>query len=111
LRFPSRVGRSPQADLTIEGDGVWEWHLQFDLDPVQGVVLHPSPEAFTMVNGLPAEVMALQNGDLIEAGSVKMRFGLSPTRQSSLRLREMVSWTALGALCLGQVWLIYWLLG
>jgi hypothetical protein len=39
------------------------------------------------------------------------RFSLSPTRQDSLRFREAATWTALGALCLGQVWLIYWLLG
>jgi Inner membrane component of T3SS, cytoplasmic domain len=112
-RFPFRIGRSPQADLTLEDAGIWDVHLQIDLDPAQGVLLASGPESFTVVNGHPAgqAPMVLRNGDLIEAGSVKIRFGLSPTRQYSLRFREIATWTALGALCLGQVWLIYWLLG
>lgn len=109
LRFPARVGRSPQADLRIEGDGVWDWHLQIDLDPVRGVVLYPGPEALTIVNGHPASAVRLLSGDLIEAGSVKLRFGFSPTRQYDLRFREGATWAALGALCLGQIALIYWL--
>ena len=39
-----------------------------------------------------------------------MRFGLSATRQRSLRLREALTWLALAGLCFGQVALIYWLL-
>lgn len=110
-RFPISVGRSSKAHLTLEDHGVWDSHLQIHLDAVQGVVLSAGPEGFTAVNGHPAESAILRNGDLIEAGSVKIRFSLSPTGQYSLRFREAATWTALGALCLGQVWLIYWLLG
>lgn len=110
-RFPVRIGRSSKAHLTLQDHGVWESHLQIHLDTARGVVLSASPGALTVVNGHPAESVVLRNGDLIEAGSVKIRFGLSPTRQHSLRFREVATWTALGALCLGQVWLIYWLLG
>jgi hypothetical protein len=110
-RFPAWVGRSPQADFVIEEEGVWEWHFQIDLDPVHGVVLHPNPEAFTAVDGYPAVAASLRNGDVIEVGSVKMRFGLSPTRPGNLSFREVITWIALGALCLGQIALIYWLPG
>jgi len=61
------------------------------------------------VNGQRVQEAVLRNGDLIEAGSVKMRFGLSPAPQHSLRLREGLTWFALAVLCLGQVALIYWL--
>jgi hypothetical protein len=67
-------------------------------------------EAFVAVNGQRLEQpLVLRNGDVIELGAVKLRFGLSPTRQRSLRFREAVTWIALAALCLGQVALIYWL--
>jgi hypothetical protein len=110
-RFPVQVGRSPKAHLKLEDHGVWDSHLQIRLDALQGVVLSGSTDAVTAVNGHAADSIVLRNGDLIEAGSVKIRFVLSPTRQYSLRFREAATWTALGGLCLGQIWLIYWLLG
>ena len=70
-----------------------------------------SPDALVSVNGQRIERGLLRNGDIIEMGSVKLRFGLSPTRQRSLRFREIVTWIALTALCLGQVAIIYWLAG
>jgi len=109
-RFPFQVGRAPDADLTLDDAGVWETHLRIEIDPAQGALLHASPEAFTAVNGLPTGRATLRNGDIIEAGSVKMRFGLSPSTQYSLRFREIATWVALGALCIGQVALIYLLL-
>jgi hypothetical protein len=66
-------------------------------------------DASIVVNGQPVRQAVLRSGDLLETGSVKLRFGLGPTRQHSLRLREAMTWLALAALCLGQVALIYWL--
>ena len=63
------------------------------------------------LNHLPVRQASLRNGDLIELGAVQLQFGLSPTRHRSLRLREVLTWIALGLLCLGQVALIYWLPG
>jgi hypothetical protein len=40
---------------------------------------------------------------------LKIRFSLGPVRQSSMAAREWLTWIALGALCLGQVALVYWL--
>jgi len=108
-RFPLRLGRSAQSELVLDDDGVWEQHAEFTLHSDEGVVLSASPQAFVAVNGQKTQQVRLHNGDLIEAGSVKLRFSLSATTQSGLRLRETLTWLALAALCLGQVALIYWL--
>jgi hypothetical protein len=109
-RFPFTVGRSSQDALSLDDEGVWDLHLKFDLLRHKGAVLEMASEAFVAVNGQRLEQpLVLRNGDVIELGAVKLRFGLSPTRQRSLRFREAVTWIALAALCLGQVALIYWL--
>jgi hypothetical protein len=100
----------PQSDLCLDDGGVWDHHLQLEVRPGEGAVISASPDAFTAVNGQQVREAVLRNGDLIEIGSVRLLFGLSPTRQSSLRLREALTWIALGALGFGQVALIYWLL-
>ena len=108
-RFPFHLGRSPQAALVLEEPGVWDQHAEFTLRSGEGVVVSATTDASIIVNGQPVRQAILRSGDLLEAGSVKLRFGLAPTRQHSLRLREAMTWLALAALCLGQVALIYWL--
>jgi len=108
-RFPFHVGRSSQAALVLQDDGVGDRHLQIDLRSAAGAILTASAEALTLINGESVGEAVLRNGDVIELGCVRLRFGLSPTRQRSLRLREALTWLALAALCLGQVALIYWL--
>jgi len=111
-RFPVRVGRAPSADLSLEEEGVWDWHLEINLDRAQGFMLSIQPGAFAAINTQPVEQsVRLRNGDVIELGAVKIRFGLSPTIHRSLRLREVLTWVALALLCLGEVALIYWLPG
>lgn len=110
-RFPFQLGRSPQAALVLSDHGVWDQHATFASRPGQGVVVSAAREAFVAVNGQRVQDAVLRNGDLIETGSVKMRFGLSPAPQRSLRLREALTWFTLAVLCLGQVALIYWLMG
>ncbi len=109
-RFPVRVGRSPAADLRLEDDGVWQEHLELRLDPAEGVVLTVHPQAVTSVNGQPVEHAILRHGDTVEAGSARLRFWLSPTRQRRLWLRQAVPWALLVLVCLAQVFLIDWLL-
>lgn len=108
-QFPFSLGRSAQAQLRIEDSGVWDRHLELALLPDEGFVVKSSSEAATLLNGERIQAAVLRNGDLIEAGSVKIRFGFSPTSQSTLRFREVATWLALAALCLAQVALIYWL--
>jgi len=108
-RFPFHVGRAASEGLSLDDDGVWERHVRIDLGVGEGVITECAQDALMSVNGQRIERTLLRNGDIIEMGSVKLRFGLSPTRQRSLRVREMLTWIALALLCLGQVALIYWL--
>jgi pSer/pThr/pTyr-binding forkhead associated (FHA) protein len=109
-RFPVRIGRSAAANLRLEEDGVWDEHLQLDFNPSEGIVLSAQPDAPASVNGEPVRQTVLRNGDAIEIGSLRMQFWLSETRQAGLRFREGLTWAGIAAVCLGQVWLIYWLL-
>ena len=109
-RFPVRIGRSADADLQLEEDGVWDQHLQLDFNPVEGIVLTALPDAIATVNGRPVHQTVMRNGDAIDIGSLRMQFWLGETRQVGLRFREWLTWAGITAVSLGQVGLIYWLL-
>jgi pSer/pThr/pTyr-binding forkhead associated (FHA) protein len=108
-RFPVRIGRSAQADLQSDESGVWDQHLRVDFDPAAGLVLTAQPDALTTVNGQPVQQAVLRNGDSISAGSLKLQFWLSETRQRGLRFREGLTWAAIAVISLGQVAIVYWL--
>ena len=109
-RFPVRIGRSPDADLRLEENGVWDEHLVLGFHAAEGFVVETAPNALAAVNGHPVQRAVLRNGDIIEIGSVRLQFWLSETRQSGLRLREGITWAAIAAISLGQIALVYWLL-
>jgi predicted component of type VI protein secretion system len=109
-RFPVRIGRAAASDWRLEEDGVWDQHFQVEFNPADGFILSARPEAPATVNGQACRQAVLRNGDTIEVGSLKIRFWLGETCQTSLRLREVVTWGAIAAISLGQVALIYWLL-
>ena len=109
-RFPFAIGRAQNASLRLDDDGVWDEHLHLEVRLDEGAVMFASREAFTSVNGYPVTEAVLRNGDLLEVGSVRIQFGLSPTRQYSLKFREAFTWFLLGLLGLAQVGLIYWLI-
>jgi hypothetical protein len=108
-RFPIRAGAEPGQDLPLEGPGVWPRHFSIDFTP-EGLVLQTEPEALLNVNDNPVRRAVLRNGDVITVGALKIRFSLGPVRQSPLAPREWLTWIALGALCLVQVALVYWLI-
>ena len=110
-RFPVRIGRAAGSDLRIEEPGVWDQHLQVDFILADGFVLSAQANALATVNTQPVQETVLRNGDLIEAGSLKLQFWLSETRQTGLGLRESLTWVAVAAISLAQIALIYWLLG
>jgi pSer/pThr/pTyr-binding forkhead associated (FHA) protein len=110
-RFPVRLGRSRRSDVRLEADGVWDRHLDVRLDAKRGFVASLRANAFAAVNGQPVQETIVRNGDVIEVGSVRILFSLSPPRQRSLRLREALTWLAWVALFCGQAALIYWLVG
>jgi pSer/pThr/pTyr-binding forkhead associated (FHA) protein len=107
--FPIRAGRGPESDLLLDDPGVWQRHFLIDWRP-EGLVLEAEAEALLSVNDTPAPRALLRNGDIITLGALKIRFSLSPVRQSSLAPREWLTWIALAALCLGQIALVYGLI-
>ena len=88
---------------------MWEQHLELDLNSTDGFIATAHPNALAAVNGHPFQQTILRNGDILELGSVKLRFWLGETRQRGLRFREWLTWIAFGLITAGQVWLIYWL--
>lgn len=109
-KFPFQVGRTTSSALTLDDAGVWDQHFEITWPTREALVLQSSSKATTVVNGTKVNDVPLREGDLIEAGAVKMRFGFEPVRQKSLATREMLTWIGLAALSLAQVALIYQLL-
>ncbi|MBI5383367.1 MAG: FHA domain-containing protein [Verrucomicrobia bacterium] len=105
--FPFQVGRAAECGFVIQADGVWDRHFEIDLQGRDGFYLQARPGALVSVNGQPIENVRLHNGDLIEFGSVKLRFWLAAIRQRSLCPREWLTWLALGSLLIFQLVLIY----
>jgi hypothetical protein len=109
-RFPVRIGRAPNASVSLPEEGVWDEHFRLDFDPARGIVLNALPQAMTLVNQQPVEQAVLRNGDVLEAGSVRMQFWLSETHQAGMGVREWLTWIAVAILSLGQIAVVYWLL-
>jgi pSer/pThr/pTyr-binding forkhead associated (FHA) protein len=107
-RYPFRVGRAADSDLRLDQPGVWSHHLSLEVQWTDGVWLQSDSTALTTVNSQRVEHVRLRNGDLIEAGSVRMRFSLSPARQRGMRWREALLWSAMAAVWIGQGFLILW---
>lgn len=104
--FPVHLGRGAGCEVLVDDPGVFERHavvLQSD----SAFIFRVMPPAIASVNGEPVQEKALRAGDVIEIGSAQLRFGLSPTRHSSLLAREILTWVGLALLCLAQVALVY----
>jgi len=107
--FPIKVGRADDSDLALQEPGIWPRHFQITWQ-MEGLILESEPDALISVNDAAVRRAVLRNGDVITVGSLKLRFSLVAVRQSSTALVEWLTWVALGALCLGQVALVYLLL-
>jgi pSer/pThr/pTyr-binding forkhead associated (FHA) protein len=110
-RFPVRIGRAAPCHVCLEDDGVWNPHAEIRLAKKEGFQFVVLGDALASINGQPVQEAPLRNGDVLELGSARLLFALSPARQRRLVLRETLTWLALAALCLGQAALIYWLGG
>jgi predicted component of type VI protein secretion system len=109
--FPVRIGRSAGADLQLEDPGVWDEHFQITLDREQGFSVRTQADALATINGQATQQSRLRNGDLIEIGSLKIRFWLGEAAQRGLKVREGIVWVIIAAVTLGQIALVYWLIG
>jgi hypothetical protein len=90
----------------VDDGGVFDRHAEIARSGTE-FVLRVVPPAIISVNAEPIQQRTLQSGDIIQVGSAQLRFGLSPTRHLSLRMREVLTWVGLALLCLAQVALIY----
>ena len=108
--FPFLIGRGAESNLQLADPGVWDGHLGVEFQRGEGFAFAIRADALALINGERVESGILRHGDLIELGSVRLRFWLARSRQKTLRLREFVTWVALFALFLSQLGLIYWLL-
>ena len=106
--LPVIIGRSEEADFSLEEPGVWPSHCKIQWRS-EGLVLEVEPGALVSVNDISAPHAVLRDGDKITLGGVTLRFGFSPVRQSGATLREWLTWIGLAALCLAQVAVVYWL--
>jgi len=109
--FPFRIGRSPEDDLRLDDDGVWDGHLTLQLEKETGFTLATHADAFVAVNEQPQTAARLRNGDIISFGSAKIQFWLAAPRQHGLHFREGFVWFILAAVTAAQIALVYWLLG
>lgn len=106
-RFPAVIGRGTGADWVIEEDGVWERHARLELDRQGRFQLFSESGALVVVNGVSRAEAELRNGDVVDLGAARLRFGLSETRLRSHRGREWATWIGVALLCLGQLLMIY----
>lgn len=97
-RFPCTIGRASGDDLQLAEAGVWENHLQLNLQVPDGFRLSRLGQGRASVNGTEFDELVLHNGDVIELGAVKVQFWLAEVRQSSNRMRETLVWLGLAAL-------------
>lgn len=109
-RFPFRIGRAPGMDLRTEADGLWDHHATLDWRRGGPVTLRSEGGALTSVNGARIEQSDLRNGDEVDCGSLRLRFWLAPTAQTSLRWREALIWGGLASLLAVQALTLLWLL-
>jgi len=107
-RFPVRLGRAASSDLRLEEEGVWEQHLDLELDR-EGFSLRIHPNALVRVNGQPSDGTRLRNGDILELGVVRLQFWIGEVRQSRLRFGEAMCWGIITAVFLAQLAVLYWL--
>ncbi|MDG2214081.1 MAG: FHA domain-containing protein [Verrucomicrobiota bacterium] len=108
--FPLTIGRGKDCDLQMTDSGIWEQHLEIDVDREYRLLVHCNPEATAMINGEPLiETQNLRNGDQIEIGTGKVQFWLGNVRQKNLHNHETIMWVLLGILTLSEIALILWL--
>src|SRR5665213_1163112 len=108
--FPFHIGRTPQNQLQLEDDGVWDRHLTLQFQKDEGFKITTGAGALIAVNGESVQNKILRNGDIITFGSVKLQFWIAAAKQRGLRLRESFVWALLLAVTLGQFALMYWLI-
>ena len=108
--FPFTIGRAADANARFSDAGVWDRHCEIHFRRGEGFAFKAQPDTTLLVNGEKRESGVLRNGDLLELGSVQLRFWLTRSEQKGLRSRERLTWAAFGLLFVAQAAIIWWLL-
>ncbi|MCX8108288.1 MAG: FHA domain-containing protein [Verrucomicrobiae bacterium] len=108
-RFPLRIGRSANAEVRLEAEGVWHQHARIEFDPAEGFFAVAEPDALLVVNGERVQRVRLRRGDVLEVGAVKLRFDFAPVQPRNLRLHEATSWLLVAVLVAVQACIWLWL--
>jgi len=74
-RFPFVLGRAADASARFEESGVWDRHCEITFRRGEGFQFMAQPNAAVVVNGERTDTGLLRNGDLLELGSIQLRFG------------------------------------
>lgn len=93
--FPFRIGRGPDDNLSLEAAGLWAAHCVLETTPDHRLQLRTRDGAHARVNGVSVSALPLRNGDIIEAGELRLQLWLGPVRQTNLRPREVLTWLGL----------------
>ena len=72
-QFPCTIGRASNDDLQLTDPGVWENHLQLDMQSPGGFRVSRLGQGRASVNGAEFDELILHNGDVIELGAVNCR--------------------------------------
>lgn len=111
-RFPFKIGRSSQNDLSLTDRGVWKEHLNLKAIPGKGVWVEACEGAQTRlrVNGASHESCSIKSGDILELGEVRIEIRMSPPQLRNFIGTEIGFWSIVVGVCLSQLAMIYfWL--
>lgn len=103
------VGRGAQANLRVEGAGVWDRHLSFEIDRAEGLIARCEEGAMAMVEGRPIQRHRVRNGDELTLGAFRVRISLAPTRRRSVGMWEAFFWMVFAGMLAAQVGVGWWL--
>lgn len=93
--FPCTIGRAANDSLRLNEPGVWEHHLQLELEVPTGFRLRRLGQGRASVNEQEFNDVVLRNGDVIAIGAAKLQFWLGEVKQGNNRLRELITWLAI----------------
>jgi len=109
--LPVRIGRGGGCQIKLPDPGIWEWHVEVNVNQEHRFLVRCNPETTAMVNGGPIkqEAQLLRNGDQIEIGAVNLQFWLGNVRKKNHRPAENTIWVIVGILVLSEFILLLWL--
>ncbi|MBL9137931.1 MAG: FHA domain-containing protein [Verrucomicrobiales bacterium] len=109
-RYPFQVGRGSDVDLRLQSPGVWDRHLEFELQPQEGLLVQCQQGALATIGSESVERRRLRNGDEIRIGDLTLQVYLAPVVRRSLAVWEVLFWTVMVIVALAQFLLGYALL-